>query len=114
MTDQEINIAIAEACAWTNIQKRTQEHVDFDSRAITHITGVSGYPNGWDTLNYLPDCCNDLDVMHEAESWLKNDDLHVFSCYASDLFDEHGIDAIHLSAYQRAKSFLRYINLHKQ
>lgn len=95
MTDEEINKSIAEACGivvkdqWGPLY-RTKDGV----------------------VRNCPDYCKDLNAMHEAESWLKNEDQHVFSCYASDLFDEHGIDAIHLSAYQRAKSFLRYINPH--
>lgn len=94
MTNNEINKAIAEACGWI-------------------LTAMNWWYKDGEYFALSPDYCTNLNAMHEAESWLKNDDQHVFSCYASDLFDEYGIDAIHLSAYQRAKSFLRYINLHK-
>ncbi len=49
MTDEQINIAIAEACGWHCNQ--------FGLWGIDFVDGVSGSP---------PDCCNDFNAMHEA------------------------------------------------
>jgi len=54
MTDEQINAAIAEVCGWTNV----------------HPANRSGKAPGTDyTSNYehIPDWCNDLNAMHEAE-----------------------------------------------
>ena len=59
MSDQEINKAIAEACGWGGIQ-----HSDAYSC-------WQGYPPGNKVFTVpIPDYCNDLNAMHEAEKVL--------------------------------------------
>lgn len=52
VTDEQINIAIAEACGWT-LKKGI--------RAWNRPNN-----NGWDCLEQLPDYTSDLNAMHEA------------------------------------------------
>jgi hypothetical protein len=100
MNTEAQRIAIAEACGYS---RQESDSVWFDS------------PNdGQIYVEDLPDYLNDLNAMHEAESWLKNDDPHAFSCYLSDLFESHGCDAIHLASCQRAEDFLKTLNLWKE
>lgn len=122
MTEEQINIAIAEACGWSCIKERTEEHVDLDSRTVTHITGISGYPKGWDSLNYLPDYVNDLNAMHEAE---RSNEMHFDQRWAETIVEiahresvmnldrTDGWDWIlivaRLKPAQRAEAFLRTI-----
>ena len=77
MTDEQINIAVAESSGW-------YPHPDNDKREQkfwTYGGGGYGLPNGcdrraaadppihygqWEDVPRLPDYCNDLNVMHEA------------------------------------------------
>ena len=96
MTDEQINIRIAEACGWFFM---------YDS---WH------YPNGAEAIT-IPDYLNDLNAMHEAEKILKDDQNLDYSehlenttvismgtnyhCYLQRL--------ISATARQRAEAFLR-------
>ena len=102
MSDQEINIAIAEACGWRQ-SERNIAHWHHVSEPYSHIlTGD------------LPNYCNDLNAMHEAENWMiANKSLMNFWKYADNLkryFSNLGDDGcIHATARQRAEAFLRTI-----
>jgi hypothetical protein len=116
MTEEQINIAIAEACGWSCIKERTEEHVDLDSRTVTHITGISGYPKGWDSLNYLPDYVNDLNAMHEAEKSLKYDPENTWLTGGYSLYVQalpYG-NEIRATSRQRAEAFLRALDKWKE
>jgi hypothetical protein len=81
MSDEEINIAIAEACGW---EKKFYDYSD------------------------IPDYCNDLNAMHEAEKTLTRDQIEIFCCRL--LPKHHGIWwGIHTTARQRAEAFLKAI-----
>ena len=103
MSPQNQRIAIATACGLTNVKPAIVRNVKHQGDDIT--VGISS-DSGW-----VPDYLNDLNACHEMEAWLKNDDRHAFSCYASDLFEEHGSDAVHLTAPQRCEAFLRTLGL---
>lgn len=106
MNDREINIAIAEACGllgpWTE-----------------QVTSC-GCDGQWDLFNSdkvrLPDCCNDLNAMHEAEKILKdNKNQRVWDSYILFLDESLGSgDKIHATASQRAEAFLRTIGKWKE
>lgn len=90
MTDEQINIAIAEACGWTVELSYMQSGIDV-------IRDGKRRP--------LPDCCNDLNAMHEAEKLLiKNHNLwtNYFYCIGATI-------VLHATARQRAEAFLRTI-----
>ena len=95
MTNQEINIAIAEACGWTNFTPNT---IQYTARRAD---------GKWDLI---PDYCNDLNAMHEAEKALGNR-LPVYREFLAlivtdDPTNRHNERAF-ATARQRAEAFLR-------
>jgi hypothetical protein len=64
MNNEQINIAIAEACGW-----RIAERVSPEAKEDATACWIR--PNGdeWQEES-LPDYCNDLNAMHEAEKTL--------------------------------------------
>ena len=96
MTDDEINVAIAEACGWSK-----EDGVYFWTA------------NGIDcTCPELWDWCNDLNAMHEAEKVLTEMGVNKWWAYANYILRNKptpfGAEtAIHATARQRAEAFLR-------
>lgn len=113
MSEEQINIAIAEACGWTILETPIDDH------------GYASYakdPNGCPCPG-IPDYCRDLNAMHEAEETLELQDA---GRYADDLRDVvllrtrlPWVDAgsfahIYATARQRAEAFLRTIGKWKE
>ena len=110
MTHDEMNIAIAEVCGWKQV---TQYNLPEDI---------------WENLNEkpsakaksnLPNYCNDLNAMHEAEKTLRRDQQNFYINYLSDMVDDecpvkHDFDWCCATAHQRAEAFLRTLNLYTQ
>lgn len=100
MTNEQINIAIAEACGWTEIEQYTQA-----------VDGWYGYEPENGPHSKIPDYCNDLNAMHEAEKVLRKpmkgsdtdtiigDRMHKYAELIGYAFDA--------SASQRAEAFLK-------
>jgi hypothetical protein len=88
MTKEEINIAIAEACGWTDTKI-----VNYGGKLMYGQTEV-------------PDYCNDLNAMHEAEGVLTIDALTEYRVQLSMLV----IAPFRATARQRAEAFLKNIN----
>lgn len=63
MSDQEINIAIAEACGWTWIEEDYTYHGFTCDIPMTRRRWTP--PNGGKPTLNIPDYCNDLNAMHE-------------------------------------------------
>jgi hypothetical protein len=107
MTDKQINAAIAEACGWTEIH---------DS-GIWHNFAPWGYPpekpgQGGNSYNFLPDYCNDLNAMHDAEFELiygKGTDYAKYLLEATNRHWTCDIEFFSANARQRAEAFLRTI-----
>lgn len=102
MTDEQINVAIAEACGWTDIH---------DS-GVSHQPKFLGYPplGEWQKWKFfsLPNYCNDLNAMHVAENVLNTDEL--FEKYYLALYDITQSTRwwpVCATAQQRAEAFLR-------
>ena len=98
MTDEQINIAIAEACGWK--YEKNETHA----------------PDGafwWSKKPEFPDYCNDLNAMHEAEMVLSNYHKVIKNqsvIYFHLLHDIAGNLAFRkASARQRAEAFLKTI-----
>jgi hypothetical protein len=92
MTKEEINIAIAEACGWTDTK-------------IVNDGGKLMYGQ-----TEVPDYCKDLNAMHEAE---KVFDTALYCRYINELCDLtiKGNNSMYMAtARQRAEAFLRTIN----
>lgn len=94
MTDAQINQAIAEACGWGWFQKI----------CTGELLGKFVEEKG--PLRSIPDYCDDLNAMHEAEKVLDTIEQGHYWDHLKDLTDE-GFDQLHATARQRAEAFLR-------
>jgi hypothetical protein len=97
MTDNEIRIAIAEACGWSKFMMGT---------------GVPpGHEKEWsDYVHPLPDYPNDLNAMHEAEKMLIGDQrLEYYGHLLKSSGNSEIKNTIQSTARQRAEAFLRTI-----
>ena len=95
MTDEQINQRIAEVCGWTQ----------FKPIGISScLHGVP--PDGYGPFEEIPDYCNDLNAMHEAEKVLTDDQRSIFYPRWLGGFMSR-IGPIYATAYQRAEAFLR-------
>ena len=100
MTEQEINIVIAEKCEWIG-------------QRFDHIKQRMTYD--------APDCYNDLNLMREAESYLDDDQWLEYMLNLQDVLqrDPHRgkwivcQDNMHSTAAQRAKAFVITIGKYK-
>lgn len=93
MSNEQINIAIAEACGW----KRLLEY-----------NGAWG--RGLQRTYLLPDYCNDLNAMHQAERVLTPEQkLKYFNYFIRANTGFYDPEIIFSTARQRAKAFLRAI-----
>ena len=100
MTNEQINIAIAKACGW-------------DSDDIAR-----GYTLCQFSEN-VPDYCNDLNAMHEAEKVFTYEEAQQFEgelcgiCGSENLHKEYPLpfefSVAHATASQRAEAFLKTI-----
>jgi hypothetical protein len=94
MTNEEINIAIAEACGWKYANNET------------HAPDGSFW---WSKEPEIPDYCNDLNAMHEAE---KVFDTALYCRYINELCDLtiKGNNSMYMAtSHQRAEAFLKTI-----
>jgi hypothetical protein len=103
MTPQEQRISIAEACGWTDLDKRLG---DKRTNAQCDYCGI-------------PDYLNSLDAMHEAEkllNWEQSVNFRIFLSRNSDghkaTFNSVEAAMCHATAAQRAEAFLRTLNLY--
>ena len=95
MKDEQINIAIAEACGWKYVNNET------------HAPDGSFW---WSKGLEVPDYCNDLNAMHEAEKVL-GEIYSIKSCEYDDWLQsiiEHD-QKWRATARQRAEAFLKTI-----
>lgn len=124
MSDQEINIAIAQACGWTNVAHNTV----FSGRKIGR--GIFGNSPFGGEYRLIPDYCGDLNAMHEAEELFELSAKFGAHDYAANLYhicvprdmqhDDHFICwvvafyLLNATARQRAEAFLRTIGKWKE
>jgi hypothetical protein len=107
MTNEQINIAIAEVCGW--------EWKPYGDMMAWYFNGVMkwcrevcGLRKDIKPTTPLPDYLNDLNAMHEAEKILTRDQIEVFCDQL--LPKHHGIWwGIHTTSHQRAEAFLKAI-----
>ena len=133
MTNDEINIAIAEYCGWTKIKEidyqpdGTDPYIDGPDQMWLGIHPESDSDS--DEYESIPDYCNDLNAMHEAEEFIKDKDVE----YTNSLFRSVGINRYYYmgsppevfpadmqfrvfraNAKERAKAFLKTIDKWKE
>jgi|688.fasta_scaffold480956_3 hypothetical protein len=120
MTDEQINTAIAEHCGWKNLHKIPQI-------ASLH-SGWSGIKPDTGNDEFIPDYCNDLNAMHEAEKELYANECSMYFRILSKVHPTFGIlpewmdidheeeqaweyfQLLHTTASQRAEAFVKTIN----
>lgn len=114
MTNDQINIAIAQACGWT--QSSTHEYTLYGLRKIGEFqqfeTRCAAFEKNGVLCDVrgLPDYCSDLNAMHEAERELLSIDgsCGYWETYSNALTAKLGcVDIFHATAEQRAEAFLR-------
>jgi hypothetical protein len=108
MTDQEINVAIAEACGWTEIRY----YYENEWTTCKEWLGITPRGGLWHVPNY----CTDLNAIHKAEQTLNsslvsryNDELAKTCKVLESIFAKTGPQGwvFHATARQRAEAFLR-------
>lgn len=108
MTDEEINIAIAEACEEINIPTAEAFWQKPDKRGLGWLSQHEYYEPS-------PDYCNDLNAMHEAEEKLVFSERKLFRYWlqkvkSSALGNDVMIaidECVHSTARERAEAYLR-------
>ena len=100
MTNEQINGAIAEARGWTDVSDKIPSPGECGGWAYGRMRGVN--PEGY-RVN-VPDYCNDLNAMHEAEKRLNSEQ---WVAYGKELSRLKVFPMVHATARQRAESFLR-------
>ena len=65
--EQQLRIAIAEACGWTDVRITPEEGHGYMSERIVGLHPEQSNP---DNSEWLPDYPNDLNAMHDAEKVL--------------------------------------------
>jgi hypothetical protein len=102
-----INIAIAEACGWTDAEIIGKENP-------TPFGIMPNERNEGDNYRLIPNYCNDLNAMHEAEGFLGPKDYQSFrwilwGLVKRPLVTEWFRAQLSATARQRAEAFLRTI-----
>lgn len=107
MTNQEVNIAIAEACGWKQVEPKQCGHHKVDYA----FEKDGAYYGG---INAIPNYCNDLNAMHEAEKVLiiMPEKRITYGHLLMDATCKNWA-AFHATARQRAEAFLKTLNLWK-
>ena len=101
MSDEQINIAIAEACGWTEI----------DGLSAKGLMGKP--PSKLCSFGYLPDYCNDLNAIHKAVMTLPENKQVLYGvrlAWECGHTDKKSVGLWHIStatAYHHAVAFLK-------
>ena len=111
MSEEEINIAIAEYRGWQILEPEVH-------RAITYHWAIE--PDG--SKSILPDCCNDLNLIREIEKTLDDDQWLEYMLNLQDVLQRDPNrgkwivcqDNMHSTAAQRAKAFVITIGKWKE
>jgi hypothetical protein len=104
MTDKQMNAAIAEACGWVDVKDR-----------LGMLTGK--FIGTHELYDFVPDYCNDLNAMHEAERVLTGLNRHAFCDALLDTVadsPDHLWEVLTTTARQRAEAFLRTLGKWKE
>jgi exo-beta-1,3-glucanase (GH17 family) len=118
VSDEEINVAIAEACGWKNIHFYEDNAGPGFWSGIPQISEEDVFKMNLTRLEYLrkfgtkiPDYCNDLNAMHEAEKQAGMKVIKGMRFYLYEMTDQ--MLAHHATARQRAEAFLKTIKQEK-
>lgn len=104
MTYEQINAAIAEACGW-----KSHDHPDCMAKKVEWIMPEKWIMRPDGTLAFrhdIPNYCNDLNAMHEAENCLSLDNRNHYIDALGTIYTDSWEFAT-ATARQRAEAFLR-------
>lgn len=107
MTDEQINITIAEYCGWTYIEELDNTYIDYSNSKRDKIWGGINPKTGDD--DFIPDYCNDLNAMHEVELKCILIDNILTDIYSHNLYDASDLPSFSSTSRQRAEAFLKTI-----
>ena len=111
MTDEQINIAIAEACGWYLASPKEVKYPDqYPNGAWKHPSRgkwLFRVEDRGKVAGGFPCYTTDLNAMHEAE---KTDDVGRSLNYYAHLLSVAGRHSITATARQRAEAFLRTLS----
>ena len=118
MTNQKINKAIAEHLGWKELDFHLDGKRILGDRPSFHNGKIVSYT----VDQYVPDYCNDLNLMREAERLLDDDQWLEYMLNLQDVLqrDPHRgkwivcQDNMHSTAAQRAKAFAITIGKYKK
>ena len=119
MTDEEIRIAIAEACGWSNVKVYPRSESNKRHSEDTEQVCLGYRGAGSCSVPNYPECLNE---MHEAfgsmDPWLQIEfPKNLLSVYRSRTGTERtgaaAVDLLHADARHWAEAFLRTLNLWK-
>jgi hypothetical protein len=96
MSEKQINIAIAEACGW-------------QFATFKEIFAKPPNGGGWQYKEKIPDYCNDLNAMHEAEKRLLSGYWMRYCECVTYLLGKSIYASVHATARHRAEAFLKTI-----
>jgi hypothetical protein len=99
MTNEQINIAIAEACGWNPPPEGMGN--------MTHGGGKFMSSEKW-RKSHLPNYCNDLNAMHEAEKTLSEEVRNHYIDLLGDIY-LNSWEFATATSMQRAEAFLKTI-----
>lgn len=112
MTDEQINIKIAELCGWKDIRRPIDDsYHDYPSDTLGWLMGrVAGIAPGdihWQNAKPLPNYAADLNACHEFEKMLEPMQHIAYDRHLHRLVDETVTWKWHATARQRCEAFLR-------
>lgn len=101
MKPEEIRIAIAEACGWTDVKSswQGQQCFGYENKTDGHVTRV-------------PDFTNDLNACFEMEEMLTPEQKKAYRKTLADICRRDG--NIFATAGQRCEAFLRTVGLWRE
>lgn len=102
MSEEEINVAIAECCGWDT--DPVEAH-PWTSRGQWVIKPWDGKRELYSKIMNMPNYCGDLNAMHEAEKLLRPPFWKDYSIW--QIYIDHFEEDPHATAAQRAEAFLR-------
>lgn len=103
MTHDEMRIAIAEACGWSEIKSG-------NTVCPSNLSGVNVEQGKVGDRWGVPDYCNDLNAMHDAEKILDQTQARSYADHLAESEQDGTWASCHMwhqSAAQRAEAFCR-------
>lgn len=121
MSDEQINVAIAEACGWKNCKVLPKPQKYWDVSDVPEMCRIGSPPVAGSCT--FPNYCNDLNVMYELEKKLSDDErweqIKLLVKYDDEtafplLSKSEVLSLANATARQHAETFLQILNKQKE